>query len=194
MKKLPEALEGIRQEAEANEKRLVALVAGLGEEELAWRPRPKSWSIAEILIHLRLTNEACLPALDRAVEEARERGLLSEGPFRLGWMGRFFVWYVEPPPVIRLPAPRVLRPLLEGRASQALPRLLESRREVLARMDGALGIDLVRARFVSPFASFVKMDLLALFSVFTAHERRHLWQSENVRKALQVRRKATKSA
>lgn len=190
---LPPALEKIRQEAEANEKRLWALVAQLGEEELAWRPQRKSWSIAEVLIHLRLTNEACLPAVDRATEEARRKGLLSEGPFRLGRMGRFFVWYVEPPPVIRLPAPKVLRPLLEGRASEALPRLLESRREVLEQMDGAAGIDLVRARFVSPFASFVKMDLLAMFSVFTAHERRHLWQGENVRKAL-LERGGTRSS
>lgn len=191
---LPAALERIRGEAEANEKRLQALVAELGETELAWRPQPKSWSIAEILIHLRLTNEACLPAVDRAIEEARRKGLLSEGPFRLGRMGRFFVWYVEPPPVIRLPAPKVLRPLLEGRASEALPQLLESRRAVLERMEGAAGIDLVRARFVSPFASFVKMDLLAMFSVFTAHERRHLWQGENVRKALEERGAARSSA
>lgn len=182
---LSAALERILGEAEANEKQFETLVAGLGEEDLARRPRLKSWSIAEILIHLRLTNEACLPAIDRAMEEARREGLLSDGPFRLSRMGRFFVWYVVPPPVIRLPAPRVLRPLLEGRASEALPQLLASRRAVLERMKMAERIDLVRARFVSPFASVVKMDLLSVFSVFTAHERRHLWQGENVRKAFE---------
>lgn len=184
MAALPPELERIRQEAAENEKRLVALVEGLGEEELKWRPMPGRWSIAEILIHLRLTNEACLPAIDRAMEDARRKNLLAEGPFRLGWMGRFFVWYVEPPPLIRLPAPAVLRPLLEGPAGEALPRLLDSRRLILARMEAASGIDLERARFVSPFASFVKMSLLASFSVFTAHERRHLWQGENVRRWL----------
>ena len=162
----------------------MALGDGLGDAELAWRPEPGRWSIAEILIHLRLTNEACLTAIDRAIEDARRQKLFAGGPFRLGWMGRFFVWYVEPPPVIRLPAPAVLRPPMEGRVGDALPRLLESRRQMLERMEAASGLDLERVRFASPFASFVKMSLLAFFSVFTAHERRHLWQGENVRRRL----------
>jgi hypothetical protein len=183
------ALERIRQEAAENESRLRSLADGLGEEALARRPAPTQWSIAEIFVHLRLTNEACLPAVDRTIETARRKNLLSDGPFRLGLMGRFFLWYVEPPPVIRLPAPKVLVPLLAGPASEALPRLLDSRRQVLERMEAANGLDLVRARFASPFASFVKMNLLAFFSVFTAHERRHLWQGENVRRALGERKK-----
>jgi hypothetical protein len=187
MTSLPRELEKIWQEAAENEKRQVTLGEGLGDAELEWRPEPGRWSIAEILIHLRLTNQACLPAIDRAIEDARRQKLFAAGPFRLGWMGRFFVWYVEPPPVIRLPAPAVLRPLREGRAGDALPRLLESRRQMLARMEAASGLDLERARFVSPFASFVKMSLLAFFSVFTAHERRHLWQAENVRRGLRER-------
>jgi hypothetical protein len=184
MNALPPELEKILQEAAENERRLVALAKDLGEKQLDWRPEPGRWSIAEILIHLRLTNEACLPAVDRAIEDARRKKLYAKGPCRLGWMGRFFVWYVEPPPVIRLPAPAVLRPLVAEPAGEALPRLLDSRRHVLARLEAANGLDLERARFVSPFASFVKMSLLALFSVFTAHERRHLWQGENVRRSL----------
>ncbi|MDE3134945.1 MAG: DinB family protein [Acidobacteriota bacterium] len=187
MTTLPPELEKIRQEAAENERRLVALAKDLGEKQLDWRPEPGRWSIAEILIHLRLTNEACLPSLDHAIEDARRKKLLAEGPFRLGWMGRFFVWYVEPPPVIRLPSPAVLRPPVAEPAGEALPRLLDSRRHVLARLEAASGLDLERARFVSPFASFVKMSLLAIFSVFTAHERRHLWQGENVRRLLSER-------
>lgn len=184
MTTLPPELEKIRQEAAENEKRLVALAKDLGEKQLDWRPEPGRWSIAEILIHLRLTNEACLPAIDETIEDAQRRKLFAAKPSRLGWMGRFFVWYVEPPPLIRLPAPAILQPQMEGSPGNALPLLLDSRRRVLARLDAASGLDLERARFVSPFASFVKMSLLASFSVFTAHERRHLWQGENVRRRL----------
>lgn len=186
MATLSPELEKVRQEAAENEKRLAALAQGLDEEKLAWRPEPGRWSIAEILVHLRLVNEASIPALDRTIENARRKKLLATGPLRPGWMDRLFVRYVEPPPVIRLPAPRVLRPLIEGPASEALPRLLDSRRQVLAR-EAANGLDLRRARFTSPFASFVRMSLLGVFLVFTAHERRHLWQGENVRRLLSER-------
>jgi len=54
----------------------------------------------------------------------------------------------------------------------------------MLRLDRANGLGLNRARFRSPFASFITMDMLAFFSVFTSHERRHIWQAHNVLRAM----------
>jgi hypothetical protein len=174
-------LEKIRQEAEAASAQARALCEGLGEGQLAWRPQPGQWSIAENLLHLETTTQVMLPNVDRAIDEARHKGLCSHG---LGRMGRFYVWYVEPPPPIRLPAPRMLRPVLEGSSLDALPRFLRSQDLMLDRLERADGVDIAQARFISPMASYIRMSLYALFSVFTAHERRHLWQATNVRQKL----------
>lgn len=173
-------LETLRHEADATRDQLQALVRGLSEEQLGWRAGAGKWTIAEILTHLSLTAQICLPAVDRAMDEAERRGWKSLGPFCLTTMGRFFVWYVEPPPKIKLPAPAPLLPKLNGPASEAWPEYLRRHGEVVERMERASGYDLNRARFRSPFARFVTMDLLAVFSVFTAHERRHIWQAKNV--------------
>jgi DinB superfamily len=177
-------LEKIRRETEAASAQAQALCDGLSEQQLGWRPRPEAWSIAENLLHLDLTIRTCLPVLDRGIEEAREKQLRSSGPFRLGLMGKFYVWYVEPPPVLKLPSPKPLRPRLAGAAGDALPCFLRSQQAALERIEAADGIDLARARITSPFASFVRMSLFALLSVFTAHERRHLWQAAGVRRQL----------
>lgn len=176
----------IRLEAEKAAGEIATLSTGLSDEQLTWRERPNKWCIAEILEHLSLTVELCAPSLDRAIENARRNGWLSNGPFRLGPMGRFFVWYVEPPPVIKLPAPKSLVPGLKGRPQDALPEFIRSQEKVFERLEAANGLDLTRARFVSPFASFVRMDLLALFSVYTAHERRHLWQLKRLRESMEA--------
>jgi hypothetical protein len=55
---------------------------------------------------------------------------------------------------------------------------------VLARLRQANGLDLSRVRFQSPIAVYIHMNLLALFSVFTAHERRHLAQIAGLRQNL----------
>jgi len=180
-------LEKLRQEAEAASAQARSLCEGLAEEQLGWREKPGRWSIAENLIHLETTTQVMLPNLDRAIDDARCRGLLSNGPFRLGLLGKFYLWYVEPPPPIRLPAPPMLRPLLEGPALEALPRFLRSQELMLERLERANGIDIARARFISPMASYIRMSLYALFAVFTAHERRHLWQAGNVRRQLPAR-------
>ncbi len=177
-------LDKIRDEIALIDQHAVTLCDGLSEEQLAWRPQPQRWSIAENLIHLKIATEQCIPGVDLAISNARAHNICGGGPFKLGLMGKLFVWWVEPPPAIRLPAPKTLVPRLEGRAIDALPSFLESQKEMIRRLEQASGLDLNRARFNSPFASFVSMDLLAFFSVFAGHGRRHLWQAENVRRQL----------
>jgi len=158
-----------------------AVCEGLTEEQLAWRPHPRKWSIAENLIHLGATTEVCLPAIDRAIMEYRRRELLDSGPFRLGWYGRLLVWYVEPPPAIRLSAPKALRPQLSGSPERALVHFLNLQGAMMRRMEASSGLKLISLRFPDPLASWVRMNLLEFFSVFNAHSRRHLWQANNVR-------------
>jgi hypothetical protein len=179
MAPIPE-LERIRTETDEISRRAKELCNGLGEQQLAWRPGPTSWSIAEILLHLDNTTRIFLPIIDRAIEDSRRNGRLSNGPFRLGWMGKFYVWYAGPPARIRLPAPKPLVPVLKEPASRALPQFLQSQELMKQRFSDANGIDLARTRITSPFASFVKMNLFVLFSVGTAHGRRHIWQASHV--------------
>lgn len=181
---LAEELESVRAAAAVNRAAVVDLAAGLSREQLSWREEPSRWSVAEILDHLTKTVERCTPAVDKAISEARKDGRLSDGPFRQGIMGRLFVWYVEPPPKIRLPAPKALLPTNDSDPGCALSGYLRSQAAMLARVVAANGVDLRRARFQSPFTSLVRMDLLALFSVWAAHERRHIEQLRRVTKMM----------
>lgn len=94
MDPVPE-LENIREQTDANSERFRELCYGLDESQLKWRPQPNSWCIAEVLLHLEKTTRVFLPPIDEAIENARRNGRLSTGPFRLGRMGKFYVWYVE---------------------------------------------------------------------------------------------------
>lgn len=173
-------LERLCREVEANSAAVQSICAGLSDQQLTWRPTANRWSVAEIVSHLNLTTRQCLGPVDRAIAEADRRGLRSVGPFRLTVMGRFFVWYVEPPPKMRLPTPKTLAPQADAPPAQILCDFASLQEQMLQRIRRANGLDLNRARFRSPFAGFVTMDLLAFFSVFTGHERRHIWQARNV--------------
>lgn len=177
-------LERLQHEVEEINRQASALCDGLSEAQLAWRPQPGRWSIAENLIHLRTVAEVFLPPVDAAIDDARRKNLRSDGPFKLPLLGRIYKWYVEPPPKFRLPAPAPLRPLMKGPASDALPLFLESQRWLAEWIEAANGLDLNRVRITSPLAKFVRMDLLTMFSVGTGHARRHLWQARKVREGL----------
>jgi len=57
--------------------------------------------------------------------------------------------------------------------------------ELLVRIDRAQGLPLERLRVVSPFNARVKYNLYSALKLIPVHQRRHLWQAEQVRAALQ---------
>src|SRR4051812_44353247 len=130
-------LERIKAEAAGNRAVVLELCARLTDEKLTWREGRTRWSIAENLVHLAKTVELCTPALDKAIGDARRDGKLSEGPFEQGVMGKIFVWYVEPPPKIRLSAPKSLLPKFEGSGAESVAEYLKSQDAILGRLEAA---------------------------------------------------------
>ena len=177
-------LEKIRAELDAANADAQKLVAGLSEEQLGKRPQPGRWSLAEIFVHLNLTAQMYFPEIDRAIEQGRAKGLTGDGPFKLDFVGRMFVKYLDPPYRMKTKAPGMIKPLLQGPASEALPQFLRSQELVVRRLEAANGLDLGRVKFVSPLASVLKMNLLSPFAVLTSHQRRHLWQGWKIRKEI----------
>ena len=160
------------------------LCAGLSEQQLSWRPRPGTWSIAENLAHLRTTTEVFLPAVDSALEASRKLTLHHDGPFTLGLYGRLLVWGMEARPIIKMRAPNRIQPRLLSSPASELEHFLISQVALRQRIADADGLNLTALRFPSPVAGYFRVNLLEFFSAFNAHSRRHLWQANNVRRAM----------
>ena len=162
----------------------INLCAGLIEEQLAWSPRPGRWSIAQNLSHLRRTTEVFLPAVDATLEASRNLKLHSPGPFRLNLYGRLMVWRMESRPILKMRAPKAIRPRLLGSCAAELDHFLISQAALRQRIADAEGFHLTAIRFPSPLASCLRVNLLEFFSLCSAHSRRHLRQANQVRRAL----------
>ena len=160
------------------------LCAGLSEEQLSWSPRPGRWSIAQNLSHLRRTTEVFLPAVDATLEASRNRKLHSPGPFTLNLYGRLMVWRMESRPILKIRAPKAIRPRLLGSCAAELDHFLIAQAALRQRIEDAEGFHLTAIRFASPLASCFRVNLLEFFSLCNAHSRRHLRQANRVRRAL----------
>ena len=174
----------LREATLAVDAEAIHLCAGLSEEQLSWSPRPGRWSIAQNLSHLRRTTEVFLPAVDAALEASRNRKLHSPGPFRLNLYGRLMVWRMESRPILKMRAPKAIRPRLLGSCASELDHFLIAQAALRQRIEDAEGFHLTAIRFPSPLASCVRVNLLEFFSLCNAHSRRHLRQANQVRRAL----------
>ena len=161
--------------------RIGRLVAGLEEEDLQWRPAPEQWSMVECLEHLN-SGWMVLPKLDKKIAEARDRNLIGEGPFRQPWLGWLYIRLVEPPVRVKVNAPRQFRPRSQPPSVEVVPRILQLQEELAERVRSCDGLDVGAVRMRSPISRRFKMTLGQWFAFLAAHERRHLWQAENVKR------------
>jgi hypothetical protein len=158
------------------------LSGGLDEAALNWRPNSgKSWSVAQCLDHLTIMNAVYLKAMQEAVESNRDQLEPRKDPIQAsGWLMRLVISYEEPPPKIKLPAPKKIAPPSKLASTvisdfQALQKQLAD--FVREWGDADLG-DLKVKDPLFPLHLTVDTELL----IIAAHNRRHLWQAENVKK------------
>ena len=170
---------------DANERDARSLAADLTEESGRWRSEPGSWSIAECLDHLATGNRVYVHAMQGPAERAAAQKQVRRGPARPGLIGGWFVKTLEPPvtPMFKGKAPRLIRPRISPGLADAFGAFLASQNDVRRFLETYSGIDLAGVRFPNPFIRGVRFSLATGLHVIAAHERRHLWQAWNVRRA-----------
>lgn len=179
---LPADLQSFRDQIDAADRAGAALAAGVTEEQLHWQPHEgRSWSIAQCLEHLALMNKHYAASVRTGLDDARRRNLRRSGPGRSTLFGRWFVRSMEPPVKMKTKAPKVGRSPQNKARDEILQSYHESHDIIRQLIADAADVDLTRATFQNPFIRVVRMRLVTGFGVLTAHDRRHLWQAEQVK-------------
>lgn len=161
-----------------------AVTDGLDGTALNWQPREgRAWSIAQCLHHLALTSDLYADALEAAIAQASARAATT--PMRPNLLGRWFIWVIEPPNVVKAPARKDLMPPSEFGVA-AVRCHFESSLDRLAQIaTRAMAVDAEQARYKNPLANGSTLfNVVTGVMVMLAHNRRHLGQAERVRAGL----------
>jgi DinB superfamily len=181
----------IKQELLDARERARHLCEGLTDTLWATPPGFGRWSIAECLIHLNITSERFIPIVDDAIREGREMGVRATAPLRRDLLGWLLAKWLEPPYRMRSKTTAAFVPVRIEPMADVLERFDYLQGELLVRLDRAQGLPLERLRVVSPFNAKVKYNLYSAFRLIPVHQRRHLWQAEQVRALLDQQQGAT---
>jgi hypothetical protein len=191
---LPPDLRAIIDELDRTDQQARLLVAGLSETQLNWQPGGGTgWSVAQCLEHLAQSTALYAPALLEAVRKAKASPAPAHKPIRPGWLGRWFINELEPPPKRKLKSPKKARPTAQLKGAEVLNSFLAGHDQVRALIEEARDLDLNRIRFRNPFLRLLPWTVGTGLMVIGAHDRRHLWQAEQVIKAMEQGAPATKA-
>ncbi|HWB86508.1 MAG TPA: DinB family protein [Bryobacteraceae bacterium] len=178
--RVPE-LDECRKQFQAIADEALQISSGLTEAQFNWRPAEDRWSIEECLAHLIIVGQRELKEIERAVDDAIEKGLTGSGPFSYGFLERTILNKTEPPLGHQYKSPRRFLPLHGQPLTAVIPTFRHLQRQLAQQAERANGLDLARVKVATPILRFMKFGLGFTFAQIAAHERRHLAQARHVR-------------
>lgn len=181
--KLEYSPEELIAELERQCSQVQAITSELGDAALNWQPNGgKGWSVLQCLDHLLLMNRKYERALRDAVANNRDQLEPRKVPIQpSGWFMRWYIGTEEPPPKFKVPAPKKIKP--PSNLTGAIVDEFCSMQRQLADFVREWGeADLGDLRVKDPIVPLhltadTQLVLIAL------HNRRHLWQAEQVKKS-----------
>ena len=186
MSALPPDLQIFHDAMDAADREAESIAAKVTDEEFFWQPdEGRRWSIALCLDHLTIANTIYGGAMRGAVDRARAAGWTRRGPAKPGFFGRKFAESLEPPVRRRTKNPAKITPRPLGDRAEILRQYHAAHDDIRTLIVDAAGLDLNRASFMNPFIGVVRVKVSSALQIIAAHDRRHLWQAEQVRRLKQ---------
>lgn len=152
--------------------RLLTLTAGIDAKTLNASPNPLTWSPAQVVEHLVLTNRPYLQRLETVLQTAER--VSGDPPVHYTFFGRLLCKAAGPGG--NTPAPKALHPSAAPIPITILLEWEQQQRALLSLLDRSAGLDLSRTRVWNPLIRILPMNLADCFAILTAHTERHIGQ------------------
>lgn len=169
----------------ANEYTVATVMAGLSPSQLNWQPRGgKAWSILQCLEHLNKSHSAYLKSMLPILRAADPAKIPRRGDYVPGFYAGVFLSMLAPPVKLKVPAPSQILPTSNLDPDKVLADWLQTHKEIRQFAAQAAPVDLASLSMQNPFVKVLNVSLATALQIMVTHERRHLWQAGQVRRAL----------
>jgi len=183
-------LQQILDDLQTNEAAARTVVEGLTETELNWQQiKGQSWSILQCIDHLVKANSHYVTAMHQVVGEGRQKDSAPgprNGPVQPSALGAIFIQRLEPPVTKRVGAPRMIVPAESSNPAKVMGDFVESHERIRTVIRDGAALDFNRLKFRNPLFPLLRVRVGTGLLIIGAHERRHLWQANRVRQALEA--------
>lgn len=154
--------------------RVTALIESVDVAELDRKPDPTTWSPAQVMEHMVITNRYYFPAMRASMSGAAK--VSGETQVRFSLIGKLIRRMAGPGG--NAPAPKMLHPGDVKFSNEMLGKWQAQQVELIALLEQANGLDISRLPVRNPFFRFIRMNLADSIEIMTAHTERHVGQME----------------
>jgi hypothetical protein len=145
------------------------------------KPAPGSWSANECLQHLNIYGDYYLPAINKAIITAGEKGPVNP-IFHAGLLGHMFTKMMMPAtgekPLKKMKAPKESQPKTIPDSHQVIATFIDQQEQMLQLLEKAKSVDLNKIKVPISINRFIKMKLGDTFHFLIIHNLRHVIQAQ----------------
>lgn len=153
----------------------------LSDSQIAWKPTPEKWSVAECLQHLNIANGFYVKQLDKVWVTIDSSKFPTKEKFELSFQGRIFVNYIiDPKAKYKFSAPKVTKPRPDLDVKKVKTKFVDIIKTLQHQISISENLDLERIKITSPFTDLLKFRLGDVFIISARHTQRHVNQALRV--------------
>jgi hypothetical protein len=155
---------------------------GLSQEQLNWKPAEKSWSVAQCLDHIILSNTEFYPEFEKLASGTRKNSFWENYSPLTGWGGRFLIKAVsEDSKKAKAPSKAIVPP--SNIDANIVEMFAGHVAEVNKKIESIAGADRKKTIVTSPFLAVFTYSLDDAYTVLVEHSKRHVRQAKRVMEA-----------
>lgn len=150
------------------------------------KPEPTKWSVAEICKHISKFNSLYIAQIEKSLQNDRLPKTDSDR-FYARFIYRQFIRFLEPPYKVKMGTIAPLYPAVNDiQKDEILNSLLDTQDQLISLINlaNSKSLDLNAIKGRNPVANWLSMSISDFLLVQDAHQRRHVWQSEQTLKKL----------
>lgn len=176
-------LERALKQFEETEKRFEELITK-HMSDLNVRARSGGWTMAECVDHVNTVARQLVGPLKETIQAAKAAGKMSDREHRPGFVGKYMTRSMEPPVKKKMKTQKIYEPSSNLDPNTLLEQFKDVHNTFKQLIRESDGLDISKVKMKSPALKILKLNLGDWYFFSAAHERRHLWQAEQVAKAL----------
>lgn len=152
----------------------------LSEHQINWKPANGSWSIAECVDHLAVTNKIYLNEIEKQFSVKQIKADCSKAEVKHKWLCKFIIKGVDPVNIKKSKTFSVFLPSMSRYKRDVFDNLIDVQNNLINLVSSAKDLDLNKYVMSSPAAKIVKENFCDVLEIIRLHDRRHFNQAERV--------------
>lgn len=152
----------------------------LSEDQINWKPAAGSWSIAECIDHLIVTNKLYLNEIEKQFAAKQIKIEYSRSEVKHKWLSKFIIKAVEPSNIKKAKTFPVFMPSMSKYGKEVFNYFYEVQNNLINLVSSAKDLDFNKYVMSSPAAKIIKENFCDVLEIIRLHDRRHFNQAEKL--------------